>query len=86
MRVLACVLAVSLVFALGSCQSTKTSQPSTGGPINANCAMKDSEAVDASCCIEHNGQKIAFCCGNCKTKFEGLTAAEKDACVAKLKQ
>ena len=85
MRVLVCALAVFCLFALGSCQSTKTT-PDAMGPINATCAMKDSEAVDASCCVEHKGEKIAFCCKMCKGKFESLSEAEKDARVAAVKK
>ena len=80
MRVLVCALAVLCLFTLGSCKMTETT-PSTGGPVNATCVMKDNEAVDASCCVEHKGQKIGFCC-----KFESLSEAEKDARVAALKQ
>ena len=83
MRVLACVLAVAFVVALGSCQSAPATT-STSAPINANCVINTSKAVNAECYVEHNGQKIGFCCNNCKGKFEALSDAEKDACVDKL--
>jgi hypothetical protein len=78
MRVLACALAL-FVFALSGCQMTETTPAATGGPINATCAMKDSEAANADCCVDYKGQKIAFCCKMCKAKFESLSEAEKDA-------
>jgi hypothetical protein len=77
MRALACVLAVACLLSLGSCKATQDSLD-TSGPINAYCAMQHDEAVDASCYVEHKGKKIAFCCKNCKKKFQGLTDAEKD--------
>jgi len=38
-------------------------------PINAKCPLSGKD-VDASQTATHEGQLIAFCCGNCKGKFE----------------
>jgi len=78
MRVLLRVAAVALVLAFVGCQSTQTSETGAGSAINANCAMKDSQPIDAACTIDYKGKKIGFCCNNCKRKFEGLSDTEKE--------
>lgn len=39
-----------------------------GAALNTKCPVSG-EAVDANFTLEHDGQKIAFCCGNCRAKF-----------------
>ena len=48
-------------------------------PINETCPVSG-EAVDPAQTVEHDGRVVAFCCGNCKAKFE----ADPSAFVAKL--
>lgn len=43
-------------------------------PVNAKCPVSGAE-VDASVTSEHSGQLVAFCCGNCKGKFDADPAA-----------
>ena len=38
-------------------------------PINATCPITN-KAVDGTCSVEHQGQLIAFCCGNCLASFK----------------
>jgi mono/diheme cytochrome c family protein len=38
-------------------------------PVNTMCPVLD-KPVDPNCTVEHDGRRIAFCCGKCKAAFE----------------
>ena len=44
--------------------------PANGKPANSVCPVSG-KAVDAQFVVAYEGKPVAFCCGNCKAKFEG---------------
>lgn len=43
---------------------------SFAAPVNTKCAVNPGKDAKASVTVTHKGQEIAFCCNNCKAKFE----------------
>lgn len=39
-------------------------------PVNKKCPVNPSKAANPSKTTTHEGKEVAFCCGNCKAKFE----------------
>ena len=68
----------ALTFFTTSCAS---SEPETPVAENTMCAMNPGEAADQEVTTTFEGHTVAFCCGNCRAKFEGLNRGQK---VAKL--
>ena len=76
---------VSCLIAIVGCSSTtKTSQPAAAGMLNTKCpySMHD---VDGKTSSDFNGQKVGFCCANCKGKFDKADAKAQADLVAKVK-
>ncbi len=43
--------------------------PAPAAPVNDKCPVSGA-AVDAAHFVDHDGRRVAFCCGKCKAKFE----------------
>jgi hypothetical protein len=82
-----------VAFCCGNCKSQFSAWPAskkdefvqaslgwTGDAINSTCPIS-SKAVDGSTVGTHAGHRIAFCCGNCQSKFEAWPAEKKDGYV-----
>jgi hypothetical protein len=80
-------LALGLAATLTACDSAEktddaTTQPAMGA-INDTCPVMG-EAVDPSAStVDWNGHTIGFCCDGCVKKWNAMTAADKNAFVAK---
>ena len=51
--------------------------------VNARCPIMGGKPT-AALTRDYNGQKVGFCCDGCPSKWDKLTAAEKDAKLAKV--
>ena len=72
-------LLLLLALVLGGCSAFGDSTASTDGvkaAINSVCPMSG-EAVSMDCCVEYDGNTIAFCCEECMTKFNEMSDEEK---------
>ena len=58
-------------------------KPGTIVTVNQYCAVVGTDPVDPEVMTEWKGQKVGFCCRGCVPKWEKMTAAEKDAALAK---
>lgn len=47
----------------------RKAKSSDAAPVNKECPVSG-KAVDAQFFVQHDGKKVAFCCGNCKAAFE----------------
>lgn len=57
--------------ASGWAQSPPPVEPGEGGsPVNAICPVTTDEPIDTRFVVGYNGRVIAFCCRECRTKFE----------------
>lgn len=52
----------------------------SAAPVNDKCPVAG-KPVKANCTTTYEGKEVAFCCGNCKSKFE----ADPKKFAAKLK-
>ncbi|MCR9247265.1 MAG: YHS domain-containing protein [bacterium] len=50
-------------------EAAKQAAAKNGAPVNDKCPVTGGK-VDAAHVVEHDGQKIGFCCAKCKAKFE----------------
>lgn len=67
--------------------AAKCAAPKAGTITTANtmCAVNPNDPVDPSVtAAEWKGQKIGFCCKGCIPQWNKMTAAQKDAAVAKV--
>lgn len=91
------LLAASLIAALAACggapehhdhdsQPHTASQPVAGvSVLNTHCPVHSEHAVDPDVTTSYGGKTIGFCCGGCKSAWEGeMTDAEKMAFVQEL--
>ena len=82
-------LAVIALATLGCASShdeamCKQVKPGVVTTVNSMCVIMNEDPVDPS--VESatwKGQKVGFCCNGCKPKWEGMSASERDAAVAK---
>jgi hypothetical protein len=79
MKTLLAAAALSLLLPLAACQSTPKVD---AAPVNSMCVMNPDGKVDPSVTTVHDGKTVAFCCSQCRGKFEKLSDADKDARVA----
>ncbi len=81
-------LAVSAMV-LGGCNNDKATEAKTveGKPmamaVNTKCPFSG-EPVNADVASEYKGQKVAFCCAGCKSKFDKATDADKAQLASKV--
>lgn len=91
---LSLIAACTSVFALGCasqqahveedeeyCKSVKPGEITT---VNSMCAVMIDHPVDPS--VEPavwKGKRVGFCCDGCRPRWDGMTAAQKDAALAK---
>lgn len=50
-------------------EAAKAAEEAKNKPVNELCPVTD-KPIDKDQFVEHEGRKVAFCCGNCKAKFE----------------
>lgn len=75
----------SCVIALAGCSSTDKTDTAAAGMVNSKCPYSG-HAVDAkSASSDFKGQKVGFCCGDCKAKFDKADAKAQSDLVAKAK-
>src|SRR5436189_6105855 len=83
-----CTCALTCMCLMSACHhnTTTSSQPAhtaSMGAVNDTCVC--GHALGNSPVFEtYKGKKIAFCCEDCKAKFDAKTPAEKDTYVSKL--
>ncbi|MCA8975239.1 MAG: YHS domain-containing protein [Planctomycetes bacterium] len=54
---------------LGKLPKVETPAPAATAAINDTCPVSG-KPVDPACFVDHDGRRIAFCCGKCKAAFE----------------
>jgi len=84
------LLAAGVLGLVGCASSTPAANSSANsgaapGMINSSCPYS-SHAVDGKTTADYNGQKVGFCCGDCKAKFEKSDAKAQADLVAKVKK
>ncbi len=83
-NVLALGLASCVIVLVGCSSTTKTTDTASAGMVNSKCPYSG-HAVDGTTMSDLNGQKVGFCCGDCKAKFDKADAQAKTDLVAKVK-
>lgn len=87
------LLAAGVLGLVGCASSTPTPTPTPApaakttaapGMLNSKCPYS-MHAVDGKTTADFNGQKVGFCCGDCKAKFEKSDAKSQADLVAKVK-
>lgn len=62
----------------------KAVKPGTIVTVNRMCAVVNEDPVNPTVePVVWKGQKVGFCCDGCKPRWAKMTAAEKDAALAK---
>lgn len=81
---MACVLGVAMALSAGGCKSEQktTAEAPAAMSVNKTCPIGGHKA-DATTTVAYKGQTIGFCCEDCVEKFDKMSAAEKDAVLAK---
>ncbi|MEK6704145.1 MAG: hypothetical protein AABZ53_17960 [Planctomycetota bacterium] len=74
----------SCAIVLAACSSTTKSDTAAAGMVNSKCPYSG-HAADAKSTSDFNGQKVGFCCGDCKAKFDKADAKTQGDLVAKVK-
>jgi len=67
------VLAVAACATVGFAADKKSPGPSTAPstqPVNKMCAVEKDDKADPTVTVVYKGKVIAFCCEDCKPKFE----------------
>lgn len=76
---------VAAVLALAGCSSSsKAKDDGAAMSVNKTCPIMGGD-VDQGIATTYKGDKVAFCCDGCETKFSKMTDAQKDAALAKAK-
>jgi len=80
MKKLLTALAIASALSLSSCKSTgtETSTDSDAMIMNTSCPIS-SKPIDANVTADYMGKKVGFCCKNCLSKWEAMSAEEKAA-------
>ena len=80
------IILVAALFSIG-CESTqKQDQSSSASPgmVNDACPIS-SKPLAAGCpTTTWDGVTLGFCCNGCKNRFDGMTAAQKNAEIRKV--
>jgi hypothetical protein len=93
----AACLATSLAAAIGGCAkcqctdsgkdqaACRAAKPGTATTVNTMCVMMNTDPVDPSVKpVVWKGQSYGFCCDGCRSKWDSLTDAQKDAAAMKV--
>ena len=90
MSTLITVGTMSMVLALSACHDkTKTTSSTTTTTTSTRMTAMNDKCMcghalgDRPVYETYKGKTIAFCCADCKAKFDAMTMAQKDAYVAK---
>lgn len=83
-------LVVSALASLGllaACQNTAQSTATADAAaapatVNKVCALMHDHPVDPALSVDYKGQKVGFCCDDCKTEWAGMSDAKRDAQLA----
>jgi hypothetical protein len=78
---------VCMVLGLGACQSNKTESGDGAMAVKADntvCPLTQNAVNESAGTVSHNGKNIGFCCGGCKSSFQKMSSAERDAALAKI--
>lgn len=78
------LLAAGVLGLVGCASSAPTANAAAPGMVNSKCPYS-MHAVDGKTTADFNGQKVGFCCGDCKAKFEKSDAKTQADLVAKAK-
>ncbi len=73
--------AVAALSLLGGCESTPKSDTASAAPVNTVCPV-GGEKANSTVTTAYSGKTVAFCCENCKGKWDGMTAEKKSAALA----
>ena len=63
-----------------------TDQVARNGRITEVCPMSSKKLNSSSPTSTWDGVTIGFCCNGCKSRFDNMTAAEKNAMVARIEK
>ena len=93
LRSLALPALAAVVLFLGSCNKEAKTEPNKTTPaakasmgiVNSKCPMKGEPVDKDDPTIDYHGQKVAFCCSGCLSKFNKLTDEQKAAKIAAAK-
>ena len=75
-----------LTFGLAACATATDSTEPMGvqaAIVNDLCPLQGT-AIDESKVVEYDGNTVAFCCDMCLGSWDGMTAEDKDAALAKV--
>jgi hypothetical protein len=76
--------ALASLAALTACQNTTKAETAAAAPATVNkvCALMHDHPVDPALSVDYKGQKVGFCCDDCKVEWAGMSDAKRDAQLA----
>ncbi len=73
-----------LLASLAACQNSPKADTAAAAPATVNkvCALMHDHPVDPALSVDYKGQKVGFCCDDCKVEWAGMSDAKRDAQLA----